>query len=159
MDEVDQYQTELFLHQTLVRGDKSKLAEKLGVTLSEISQQCNPAETARKSYYYQFKRFLTALKAVNPRAHELLLADLHSTVDTEPRSQNLSQLVADASREHAELIGACLEAKPASLQLKEALETQVALSRVVKELNHVARKGAQIAQFPQRKAELRRKTR
>lgn len=122
---VDQNETERFLFNVLGHGDKSSLAHVLGVSLSEISQQVNPEET-RKSDYFKFKRFLSALVTVNPKAAQLLCADLQSVIDAQSSSKDISRLTGDVAHQSTELICAALENKPLHVQRKEALDVVVA---------------------------------
>jgi len=127
---VDQHETERFLFNVLDHGDKSELAQALGVSLSEISQQVNPEEP-RKSDYFRFKRFLVALATVNPKAAQLLCADLHAVVDAPCAHKDISKLTGDVAQESTELICAALQRKPAHVQRKEALDVVMASYRFI----------------------------
>lgn len=135
----NQFETEQFLDDAIKHGVRQKLANALDVTVSEISQQFNPYEPARKSYYYQFKRQLCALCEIDPGAARLIFADLHSSFDEWLKSVKvtgeLSLLVCDVEKEAGDLIRAKLQDKPAHVQRKEALEIRAAVDRFIAELD------------------------
>src|SRR6266540_4165108 len=121
----NRYATERLLSDALTHGDKSRLANILEVSLSEISQQCNPEEL-RKSYFYQFKRFLWGICGVNPFAADVLMSDLNSSHELWTQSErikvDLSHLTGNVAQEVTELVCARLEGKSVHVQRKEALE-------------------------------------
>lgn len=101
----NQHETERLLSDALSYGDKSKLADALDVSLSEISQQFNPDEP-KKSDYYRFKRQLWALAAINPEATRIIFSDLQASVDSwlgATKSSDIGRGVADVLKEAAEL--------------------------------------------------------
>lgn len=148
---VDQSETERFLFNVLDHGDKSRLAQLLDVHLSEVSQQINPAEP-RKSDYYKFKRFLSALVVVNPKAAQLLCTDLQSVVNAPSGNRCISTLTGAIAQESAELVCAALENKPDHVQKKEALDVARAAYDFVSGLD---RKPNEVA-LPRRAQRLRR---
>jgi DNA-binding transcriptional MocR family regulator len=128
-----QFETERLLSDALTHGDKSKLADALGVSLSEISQQINPDE-ARKSYFYQFKRQLWALAGINPDAARLVYADLQASMTAwlgDFPAEDIGALTADVLKEAAELGAAQLGKLPAHVVRKEALEVGTAVGKVI----------------------------
>jgi hypothetical protein len=130
----NQYETERLLSDALSHGDKSRLANILEVSLSEISQQCNPEEL-RKSYFYQFKRFLWGLCGVNSKAADVLMSDLNSSHElwkgSERITVDLSRLTGDVATEVTELVCARLEGKPLHVQRKEALDVMLAVKHFI----------------------------
>jgi hypothetical protein len=129
-----QYETERLLSDALSHGDKTRLANILEVSLSEISQQCNPEEL-RKSYFYQFKRFLWGLCGVNSKAADVLMSDLNSSHELWTQSDrikvDLSHLTGNVAQEVTELICARLEGKSVHIQRKEALDVMLALKHFI----------------------------
>lgn len=143
----NQYDTELLMKNVLKHGDKSRLAEKLRVSLSEISQQVNPNEL-RKSHFFECKRFLLALKLVNKRAAQILLCDLDFSIngDSELDEGDLPDLTGAVVKEAADLVCAQLKGKPAHIQRQECLEIIAVGYRFLSALDGaVHRKGARVA--------------
>jgi hypothetical protein len=126
----NQYATERLLSDALTHGDKSRLANILDCSLSEISQQCNPEEP-RKSYFFQFKRFLWGVDGVNPSAGDVLMSDLNSSHELWTGSElirvDLSRLTGNVAQEAVELMRARLEGKSVFVQRKEAIDVMLAV--------------------------------
>jgi hypothetical protein len=138
----NQYATERLLSDAVSHGDKSKLADVLGVSLSEISQQMNPEEP-KKSDYYRFKRMLWALVGINPEAARLVFSDLEASMDAwtgDPKAgeRNLSALTAKVLKETGDLITARLEGQSAHVIRKETLEVKSAADQVLAAIDQTA---------------------
>ena len=126
----DQFETERLLSEALSYGDKTKIANGLGVSLSEVSQQCNPNEP-RKSDVYKFLRFLWITSGVNSEAADRIFTLIQSSFESwkEPERihVDLSRLTGTVAQEVTELVVARLEGKPIHVQRKEALDVMLAL--------------------------------
>ncbi len=145
---IDQHETERLLDASLSHGDKSKLADLLGVSLSEISQQVNPNEM-RKSDFFKFKRFLRALCDVNADAAELIVSDLRSSLRCwlgKGHTGSLAQLTCSVNQEASEFVAAHIQHKPVHIQRKELLDIRAAVDRCMAALDEPERKGSVIAQ-------------
>jgi len=133
----DQYESERLLDDALSHGDKSKLANVLEVSLSEISQQCNPNES-RKSDYYRCKRFLWGLAGVNAEAARILRNDLNTSIDLwigdirERRDPaELASEVAEKAIKHMKIQ---LQSLPKHVQLQSALSCLTSVNTLVENL-------------------------
>ena len=115
-----QYEDEYFLNNQFNYGDKSRLATRLGVSVSEVSQQCNPNEP-RKSDFHKYARFLRAVreefgaeKCAGLQAYLNAIADAPGDCLVD-----LPAITSDLVQEVAELAGAVLTNQSPRVQAKE----------------------------------------
>jgi len=140
----NQHDTDRLLGDSLSHGDKTKLANLLGVSGSEICRQCNP-EDPKQSFYYRFKRSMFWLKTqVNERAARIIVADFRADFESWDtpvvKPESLAALVVAADREGDDVIQSWAEGKPLHEQIMHATEAIAALEK----FREAARKAARI---------------
>lgn len=116
-----QYEFERAVHAELAFGDETLIAEKLGRSVTLVSQMCNPHDE-RESDLFKAAKFICAELAVNQcRGVELLqifnlMCERHVTIE----AQNCPNAAASSfMHEFSEAMQARLTDKPAHEQLKE----------------------------------------
>jgi hypothetical protein len=132
MENSHQYHDEQFLDGQFDFGDKVKLAKRLNVSLSEVSQQLNPNEP-RKSDFHKCARFLRAVRdEFGPEKISGMLAHLCAIGDAPAcGNSDLTQLTADLHVENSEFVGAHLRKAPLHVQHKELIDVKVKTDRAL----------------------------
>ncbi len=156
-----QHDVKSYLSAVVNRGTQKKIARLYGVTRGDISRRLNPNDEDRKLSLAEQLGEAHAICIADPEAGESLRHYIDGLFEhwLTPARQNtdLCSLACNVDRENSEFVHSLLKNKPPHVQLKEALEIISAAKKVVRELHgEIARKGSQVATYPQRKAASKR---
>lgn len=130
-----QHEIESFLDDVLKRADRASIAAWLDLSPSQISQECDPEISEKKSKYYQCARFIWAAYKTRRDLGDLLMAKLNclSAIwrGDVSADRDVAALAGRATGEAADVAIAELNKRPYRCRLNEALQARAAIDSYI----------------------------